>query len=120
MLQHPYVGRYSGEKGHQILQQPWIIALAKSIETFIIVSIYEMPTVKYWQYLGRIMEEAKLMIPKECRIGDTCLTSLASIGGYLYTRHLKNLNYVLKDSKDPLSVIIILGTDVNDGETIFL
>ena len=64
MLPRPYVGSYSGEKGHQILQQPWIIALAKSIETFIIVSIYEMPTIKHWQNLGRIMEEAKVMIPK--------------------------------------------------------
>ena len=41
MLPRPYVGSYSSEKGHQILQQPWIIALAKSIETFIIVSIFE-------------------------------------------------------------------------------
>ena len=74
MLPFPYVGSYSGEKGHQILQQPWIIVLAKSIETFIIVSIFEMPTIKYWQNLGRIMEEAKVMIPKNCRIGDTCFT----------------------------------------------
>ena len=35
MLPRPYVGSYSGEKGHQILQQPWIIVLAKSSETFI-------------------------------------------------------------------------------------
>ena len=48
MLPRPYVGRYSGEKGHQIFQQPWIIALAKSFETFIEVSIIEIPTIKYW------------------------------------------------------------------------
>ena len=78
-----------------------------------------MPTVKYWQNLGRIMEEAKVMIPKECRIGDTCSTSLETIGGKLYTRHLNNLNHVHKDSKDLLSVIIILGTDVNGGEIVF-
>ena len=64
MLPCPYVGRYSGQKGQKNLQQPWILALAKSAETFIILSIYEMPTVKYWQNLGRIMEEAKVMIPK--------------------------------------------------------
>ena len=45
MLPRPYVESYSGEKRHNILQKPWIIALAKSIETFIIVSIFEMPTV---------------------------------------------------------------------------
>ena len=39
MLPRPYVGIYSGEKGHHIFQQPWIIALAKSIETSIIVSM---------------------------------------------------------------------------------
>ena len=39
MLPRPYVGSYSGEKGQHIVQQPWIIALAKSIETFIIVSM---------------------------------------------------------------------------------
>ena len=60
------------------------------------------------------------MISNECRIGDTCFTSLATIGGNLYTRHAKNLNHVHKDSKDLLSVIIILGTDVHGGETVFL
>ena len=104
MLPRPYVGSYSGEKGHQILQQPWIIALAKSIETFIEVSMIEIPTIKYWQNLGRIMNQAKMMIPEECRIGDTCFMSLANIGGNLYTRHPKNLNHVHKDSKDLLPV----------------
>ena len=119
MLPRPYVGSYSGEKGHQILHQPWIIALAKSIEIFIEVSIIETPTIKYWQNLGRIMNHAKAMIPVECIIGDSCFTSLENIKGNLYTRHLKNLNHVHKDSKDLLSVIIILRTDVNGGETVF-
>ena len=44
---------------------------------------------------------------------------MATIGENLYTRHVKNRNYVHKDSKDLLSVIIILGTDDNGGETIF-
>ena len=35
MLPHPYVGSYSGEKSHQFLQEPWIIALTKSVETFL-------------------------------------------------------------------------------------
>ena len=119
MLPRPYVGGYSGEKSHQFLQKPCIPVLAKSVETFIHVSINDMPTIKYWQNLGWTMEKAKEMIPKECRIGDTCFTSLATIGGNLYTRHLKNINRAHKDSKDLLSVIIILGTDVNCGETVF-
>ena len=106
MLPRPYVRSYSGEKGHHILQQRWIIALAKSIETIIIVSMIEMPTIKYWHNLGRILNEAKVMIPKECRIGDTCFRSLATIGGNLNTIHVKNFNHVHKDSKYLLSAII--------------
>ena len=45
---------------------------------------------------------------------------MATIGGNLYTRHPKNLNHVHKDSEDLLSVIILLGTDVHGGETVFL
>ena len=65
------------------------------------------------------MNEEKMMIPKECRIGDTCFTSLETIGGNLYTRYVNNLNHVHKDSKYLLLVIIILGTDVNGGEIVF-
>ena len=101
------------------MRQAWIIALAKSVETFIIVSISEMPTIKYWKNLERTMVKAKEMIPNECRIGDTCFTSLGTIGGNLYTRHPKNLNHVHKYSKYLLYVIIILGTDVHGGETVF-
>ena len=101
------------------MQQSWIIALSKSVGTFIIFSINEMPTIKYWQNLGRIMNQAKSMIPVEFRISDTCFTTLATIEGNLYKRHLKNLNHLHKESKDLLSVIIILGTDVHGGETVF-
>ena len=65
------------------------------------------------------LDNAIEMIPNECRICDTCFTSLATIEGNLYTRHPKNLNHVHKDSKVILSVIIILGTDVHGGETVF-
>ena len=73
-LPRPYVGSYSGDKGHGILQQPCIIALAKWVEIFIVVSMSEMSTIRYWQNLGRIMNQAKAMIPLECRIGDSCFT----------------------------------------------
>ena len=119
MLPRPYLGSYSGEKGHKIMQQSWIIALAKSVKMFILDSISEMPTIKYWQNFEITMDKAKEMITNECRIGDSCFTSLATIGGNLYTRHPKNLNHVHKYSKYLMSVIIILGTDVNGGETVF-
>ena len=59
------------------------------------------------------------MIPKECIIGDTCFTSLVTIGGNLYIRHAKNINHVHNESKDLLSVIIILVNNVNGDETVF-
>ena len=58
MLPRPYVGCYSGEKCHQFLQKPLIIALAKSVETFIMVSISDMLTIKDWQNLASIMNKA--------------------------------------------------------------
>ena len=58
------MGSYSGEKGHQFLHKPWMLALAKSVETFIMVSISDMPTIKYCQNLGSIMDKAKEKIPK--------------------------------------------------------
>ena len=44
---------------------------------------------------------------------------MSIIGGNLFIQHQKNLNHVQKDSNDILSVIIILGTYVHGGETIF-
>ena len=52
-------------------------------------------------------------------IVDTCFTSLAAIGGNLFSRHTNNMNNVKKDKNDPLSMIITLGTNVNVGETVF-
>ena len=120
MLPCPYVAIYLGEKGHQFLHKPWILALSKSVETFIFVSISDIPTIKYWKILGSTMDKAKQMIPKEFRIGDTCFTSFATIGGNLYTRHAKNINHVHKDSKYIMLVIIISRTYINGGETVLL
>ena len=117
MLPLPYVGSYLSEKGHQFFHKPWILALSKSFEIFILVSISDMPTIKYSQNLGRTTEKSKEMIPKECRIGDICFTSLATIRGNLYTRHANNVNNVNKDSEYLLSVVIILVTNVSGGET---
>ena len=58
------------------------------------VSIGDMKTSQYWQKLGSMMDKAKQKIPKQCRIGDTCFTSLATIGGNLFTIHPKNLNNI--------------------------
>ena len=119
MLPLPYVGSYSYEKGHQFFHEPWIFSLDKSVETFSMVSISDMRTIKYWKNLVSIMGKAKDKIPKQCRIGDTCFTSLETIGGSLFTRHPDNPNPVKKYINNILSEIIILGTDVHGGEAVF-
>ena len=40
------------------------------------------------------MDAEKQKIYKEFIIGDTCFTSLATIGGNLFTRHPNNINHV--------------------------
>ena len=50
-LPHPYFGRSVIENGYQFFQEPWIIALAESVETFINVSINDMPAIIYWKIL---------------------------------------------------------------------
>ena len=66
------------------------------------VSISDMLAIKYWQNLGSILDKAKDNIPKQCRIGDTCFTSFATIGGNLFTRYPNNLNHIHIDSNDIL------------------
>ena len=58
---------------------------------------------------GDFLYKSKENVPKQFIICDTCFTSLATIGGNLFTRHTNNLNRLHKDSNDLLSVIIILG-----------
>ena len=66
------------------------------------------------------MDKAKEKIPKQCRIGDTCFTSLYTTNSVnLFTINPKNLNNVQRDSKNLRLVIMILGTDVHGGKTIF-
>ena len=90
MLPHLYVGNYSGEKGHQFLQGKWIIALAKPVETFVMVSISDIPTIKYWQNLVIFMDTAKGKTPKQCRIGDTCLRHWQILEG-IYSRDIQTI-----------------------------
>ena len=59
MLPCQNVGIYLGEKGHHFLQEPWIIALAQSVETIVIVSISVMTTVQYYLILGSFLDKAK-------------------------------------------------------------
>ena len=83
------------------------------------VSISDMPTVKYWENLGSMRDKEKEKIPKQCRIGDAYFMLLATIGGNLFTRHPRNINHGQKESNNLLSEIVILGSNVHGGETVF-
>ena len=87
ILPHPQLVIYEGDKGNQFLEEKWIVESEKPVELFVRVSISDTPTIKYWHTLERIMVNAKDNIPKECRIGDICFTSLATIVGNLFTKH---------------------------------
>ena len=41
------------------------------------------------------------------------------VGGKLFSNNPKNINHVHKDTKDLLSIIITLGTDIRGGDTMF-
>ena len=45
--------------------------------------------------------------------------SLSAVGGNLFSRHPQNMNHVNKDINELLSVVFMLGTNVNGGETVF-
>ena len=64
ILPCPYVGSYDGKKGNLFLREKCIVDLAKSIGLFGMVSISEIPTIKYWQTFGKIMVRTKEEIPK--------------------------------------------------------
>ena len=51
------MGSYECERGHQCLET-WIIQLAKSVETFVMVSISDIPTINYWQ-IWKNMDNSK-------------------------------------------------------------
>ena len=46
------------------------------------------------------MDTAKERIPRQLRIGDTCFTSLETIGGDLFKIHPKNIDHLYRDSND--------------------
>ena len=54
ILKCPYVGSYEGEKGNLFLKEKWILDLEKSVELFMMVSINDIPTIKYWKTLKKI------------------------------------------------------------------
>ena len=52
-------GKLFRRKGSPIFQESWIVELAKSVETFVMVSIIDMTTVQDWKVLGSLLDKSK-------------------------------------------------------------
>ena len=65
------------------------------------------------------LEKAKEILPSTCRVGGKFSTSMAVIDVKLFSNHPKNLNYVYKDSKDLVYVIITAVKNIRGGDTVF-
>ena len=90
------------------------------IETRITIDdIYKRIPSQYWETLKEKLGKAKEILPSIFRIGETVFTSMAVIGGRLFSNHPKNLNHVHKDSKDLFSFIITLGKYISGVYTVF-
>ena len=105
-----------------------MINLANQVETFVWECIeYRIMSDDLGNYIyksildnfAKKLEKAKEILPSACRIGGTIFTSMAVIGGKLYSNHPKNLNHIHKDAKDLVSVIITVGKYISGGDTVF-
>ena len=68
MLPRPYVGSYEGKKGHQLLQEPWILELAQSVETIVMVLISDMRTVQYCNFFKVCWIKQKRRFPNNLEL----------------------------------------------------
>ena len=91
LLPGPYARSYLGEKGHKYLQETWVLELAKPADFFVLVSISDMPNIKYWKNLGKIWILQKRIFLNNAELVIHVFTSLEIIGGNLFTRHPKIL-----------------------------
>ena len=73
----------------------------------------------YWLTLKQKLTTEKEKIPSRSGIGETCFTSMAVIGGKVFSNNPKNMSHVHKDTNDLLSVIITLGNNKIEGDSVF-
>ena len=70
-------------------------------------------------YIETKTYNSEIKIPSKYRIGETCFTYIAVIGGKLFINHTKNMNRVHKYTKVFSSVIISLVNNITGGVTVF-
>ena len=100
MLPCPYQKNFEGQNGDTLLKETLVIELIQTTEDFIMDTINQVEGVHYWQHQRLNIISAKEQILEKCRIGGTYFTSVAIIGGILFTRNSKNMNHVHKYHND--------------------
>ena len=94
-------------------------ALGKPVYLFVMVSISDNPTVKYWQSFEEKVC-AKDDIPKKKHNWRYMFYVISNYRRkFIHEISQKYINHVQTKIKDLLSVIITLGTNVNGEETVF-
>ena len=71
-------------------------------------------------YIERLPYKSQRKITSKCRIGETYFTSIPFIEGKISSNHPKNMNFVQKDTKELVYVLITVGTIISGGEAVFL
>ena len=126
-LPRPNLEYFDGGTGEKLIKNKWVLYLASQAEIcfweYIEYKITSNDIKKgkrgqYWKTLKKI-EKSKEILPSKCIIGKTIFTSMAVIGGRVFSNHPINLNHLHKDSKYLVSVIITLGENISGGDTVF-
>ena len=126
VLPRPYLRSFDGFPGDKLIIKKWLLDLASQAETFFweriesrIMSDDREKNISQYCTTLKETREGKKILPSTCRIGETIFTSMAVIGGKLYSNHPKAFNHVHKDTKYMVSVIITVGKNISGGDTVF-
>ena len=79
-----------------------------------------------WNVNNKVLEKyekwisaARGKILKKSHLGETCFTSIAIIGGKIYSNYTKHIKHANKYGKELFSGIVTLGSYVSGKDTVF-
>ena len=98
LLPHPYLRSFEVNNGEKVTKEKQVLNLSGEAGKKIWECIETMTKNKYWKTLEKFLRSEKEKIPPQCRIGKT-FTSIAVIGGKIYSNNPRKMNHVHKYSK---------------------
>ena len=114
VLPRTYIESFDVFPGDKSIKK-WMLDLASQAVTYVQKCIEEKIKVddiekgiqiQYWTTLKEKPDTTKEILPSTCRNAETIFTSMAVIGGRIFSNHQKNVNHGHKESKDLVSVKI--------------